>query len=105
MILEIAQLQIRNGHEPEFEAAFGEAQAIIASMPGYLSHSLQRCIEHQNQYLLLVNGRRWQITKSVFGNRRNTSIGARCCTTSSTPSRLSCITRGLQDQMRQRLPE
>ena len=55
MILEVAQLQIRIGQEPEFEAAFNEAQAIIASMPGYCSHSLQRCLEHQNQYLLLVN--------------------------------------------------
>ena len=55
MILEVAQLQIRKGHEPEFEAAFKRAEAIIASMPGYLNHSLQRCIERQNQYVLLVN--------------------------------------------------
>lgn len=34
-----------------------QAQAIIASMPGYISHELQRCIEYQDQYVLLV---RWQ---------------------------------------------
>ena len=57
MILEVAILQVRTGQEPAFEAAFREAQAIIASMPGYLSHELQRCIEQPNQYILLV---RWE---------------------------------------------
>ncbi len=57
MILEVAILQLRSGQEPGFEAAFREAQAIIASMPGYLSHELQRCIEQPSQYILLV---RWE---------------------------------------------
>ena len=57
MILEVAILQLRSGQEPGFEAAFREAQSIIASMPGYLSHELQRCIEQPNQYILLV---RWK---------------------------------------------
>ena len=56
MILEAASLQVRPGQAREFEAAFREAQAIIASMPGYRSHELQRCIEREGQYLLLV---RW----------------------------------------------
>ena len=57
MILEVAILQLRSGQEPGFEAAFREAQSIIASMPGYLSHELQRCIERPSQYILLV---RWE---------------------------------------------
>ena len=57
MILEVAILQLRSGQEPVFEAAFREAQAIIASMPGYLSHELQRCIEQPSQYILLA---RWE---------------------------------------------
>ena len=57
MILEVAVLDVRPGEEPAFEAAFGEAQAIIASMPGYLSHQLQRCVERHSRYLLLVE---WQ---------------------------------------------
>lgn len=57
MILEIAPLQIRPGQAAAFEAAFAEAQAIISSMPGYLSHELQRCLERANHYVLLV---RWQ---------------------------------------------
>lgn len=57
MILEVAPLQVRPGREAAFEAAFLEAQRIIASMPGYLSHELQRCVERPREYILLV---RWQ---------------------------------------------
>jgi heme-degrading monooxygenase HmoA len=34
MILELATLNVKVGQGAEFEQAFGEAQAIIASMPG-----------------------------------------------------------------------
>lgn len=57
MILEIAQLQVRPGQGAAFEAAFAEAQAIIASMPGYLGHELQKCLERADHYMLLV---RWR---------------------------------------------
>ena len=57
MILEVAPLRIRAGAETQFEAAFRAAQRIIASMPGYLSHELQRCLERSEEYLLLV---RWE---------------------------------------------
>ncbi|MEP6790523.1 MAG: antibiotic biosynthesis monooxygenase [Ramlibacter sp.] len=56
MILEIAQLQVKPGQRADFETAFAKAQAIISSMPGYLDHELQHCIEHDHQYMLLV---RW----------------------------------------------
>ena len=55
MILEVAILNVKPGRERDFEAAFGRAQAIIASMPGYLSHQLQNCLEQPARYLLLVN--------------------------------------------------
>lgn len=55
MILEVALLDIIPGQETAFEAAFGKAQAIIASMKGYQSHQLQRCLETPNRYILLVN--------------------------------------------------
>ncbi len=57
MILEVAILNVIPGREAEFEAAFRQAQGIISSMEGYLSHQLQRCLERSNRYLLLVN---WQ---------------------------------------------
>lgn len=57
MITEAAPLHVRAGQTDEFEAAFLIAQRIIASMPGYLSHELQRCLEQPGEYLLLV---RWE---------------------------------------------
>lgn len=58
MILEAARLDVKPGQEADFEAAFGNAQAIIASMPGYVGHELKRCIEQPSRYLLLVRWRR-----------------------------------------------
>jgi heme-degrading monooxygenase HmoA len=57
MILEIAMLPVRPDLVAEFEAAFAHASAIIATMPGYLGHSLQRCMEVPGRYALLV---RWR---------------------------------------------
>ena len=57
MILEVAILNIRPGQSPQFEAAFRQAVPIIASMPGYMAHELQRCLELPDRYILLV---RWQ---------------------------------------------
>ena len=55
MILEVAALDVIKGKELEFEASFKKAQKIIRSMPGYISHQLQKCIESENKYILLVN--------------------------------------------------
>lgn len=57
MILEVAMLDVIAGQESRFEEAFRTASAIIASMPGHVSHELQRCLEHRSRYVLLV---RWR---------------------------------------------
>ena len=57
MILEVAPLTVRPHWTNEFETAFAQAEKIIASMPGYVSHELQRCLEQANLYILLV---RWR---------------------------------------------
>lgn len=57
MILEVAILDVKPEQTAEFELAFKTASTIIATMPGYLSHELQRCLETANRYVLLV---RWQ---------------------------------------------
>ena len=54
MILEVAILNVIQGKEKEFEVNFAQAQKIISSMNGYLSHELQKCIETPNRYILLV---------------------------------------------------
>ena len=55
MILEVAILKIKPNQNQAFENTFKQASPIIASMKGYLNHSLKKCIEKPNQYLLLVN--------------------------------------------------
>jgi heme-degrading monooxygenase HmoA len=54
MILEAAMLQVKTGMEEDFEEAFRQASIIISSMKGYITHELQRCIEVEGKYLLLV---------------------------------------------------
>ena len=39
----------------DFEANFAVASDIISSVPGYVNHSLRRCIEDPNKYILQVN--------------------------------------------------
>ena len=41
MILEVAILDVKPGQGCEFEMIFGEAQRIIANMPGHVSHQLK----------------------------------------------------------------
>ena len=57
MILEVAILDLKPNTQTEFEQAFSQAQNIIKTMQGYISHQLQKCIEMENRYILLVN---WQ---------------------------------------------
>lgn len=57
MILEVAQLEISEGREAEFERAFAAAEPIITAARGYISHQLQRCIEQPSRYILLVKWR------------------------------------------------
>lgn len=54
MILEVAILNIVAGKQLDFQNAFLQAQLIISRMKGYVSHELQRCIENDHQYILLV---------------------------------------------------
>jgi heme-degrading monooxygenase HmoA len=55
MILEVAILDVIPTETQAFETAFEIAEKIIASMQGYVNHSLKRCIEPPNRYILLVN--------------------------------------------------
>ncbi len=56
MVLEVAVLEVVSDRVDEFQAAFVKAESIIASMPGYIEHELQRCIEEPSRHILLV---RW----------------------------------------------
>jgi len=54
MILEIAHLDVKPAETAAFEAAFERASPFIAATPGYVKHSLSRCIETPHRYVLLV---------------------------------------------------
>jgi len=54
MVLEVAILNIRPGESEGFEAAFREAQQLLAASRGYQRHELRRCVEADHRYLLLV---------------------------------------------------
>ena len=69
MILEVAILNVIPGKEDEFLNAFSKAQEIIASMTGYISHQLKRCIENKSQFILLVE---WEkLTDHTEGFRQS----------------------------------
>jgi len=57
MILEAAILQVKSGLTVEFEHSFKEASSLISSIEGYLGHELQKCLEDDHKYLLLVQWR------------------------------------------------
>jgi len=57
MILEVAILHIKPEETAKFEAVFPKAEAIVSSIPGYISHELQRCVETKGRYHFLI---RWE---------------------------------------------
>ncbi|WP_341530562.1 antibiotic biosynthesis monooxygenase [Nostoc sp. UHCC 0302] len=57
MILEAVMLNVKTSTEQDFESAFKQASNIIASMNGYISHELHKCLQIRGKYLLLV---RWE---------------------------------------------
>jgi len=69
MILEVAVLTVIPGQEDDFLEAFSKAKDIIASMAGYSSLQLKRCIENTNQFILLVE---WEkLTDHTEGFRQS----------------------------------
>jgi heme-degrading monooxygenase HmoA len=55
MILEVAILNVIAGQEKQFEDDFKTAGIYISSIKGYVRHSLRKCIEQENKYILLVD--------------------------------------------------
>lgn len=54
MILEVAILNVIDDKQKQFEIDFATAGQYISSIKGYIKHSLSKCIEHDNKYILLV---------------------------------------------------
>ena len=56
MILEVAILNVKDGLTAAFERDFEKAKKYISAINGYIDHSLKKCVDVDNQYLLQV---RW----------------------------------------------
>lgn len=54
MILESAILFVKSGQAAGFEKDFATAGQYISTIEGYINHTLHRCIEVENKYLLSV---------------------------------------------------
>jgi len=67
MILEVAIMKIKPELIAEFEAVFPKAAAISASVEGYISHELQRCVETKGKYFYLI---RWESIEAHMVNFR-----------------------------------
>ncbi|MCQ6562914.1 antibiotic biosynthesis monooxygenase family protein [Paenibacillus mendelii] len=73
MIMELAILQVKPELDHTFIEQFKEASELIASMEGYIRHELQRCIEREHQYVLLVW---WETLEDhVSGFRQSAEYG------------------------------
>ncbi|MEO8239989.1 MAG: antibiotic biosynthesis monooxygenase [Flavobacterium sp.] len=55
MILEAVFLFVRPELSNQFERDFINASQYISSIEGYLGHRLEKCLEVENKYLLLVD--------------------------------------------------
>jgi heme-degrading monooxygenase HmoA len=54
-LFEVALIEIKAGQQAAFEAVFPDAERIISQADGYRSHTMERCIETDNRYLLRVS--------------------------------------------------
>ncbi len=54
MILEIATLIVKPKLTNQFEEDFKVASKYISAIDGYIEHSLQKCLEQSNKYMLQV---------------------------------------------------
>jgi heme-degrading monooxygenase HmoA len=69
MILEIATLYVNASRQKKFEEDFSIARQYISSTKGFLSLALQKSIEQNNKYILLVE---WEkIEDHLIGFRQS----------------------------------
>jgi len=54
VVVEHAVLDVADGQEEAFEAAFADAVDLIGASPGFRGLRLGRCLEQPGRYLLLV---------------------------------------------------
>jgi heme-degrading monooxygenase HmoA len=71
MVLELATIDIKIGTNADFENALDQAQHVISKAEGYIGHQFQKCIEHDNRYVLLI---RWVTLEAHTEGFRNSEL-------------------------------
>ncbi|MDG6102791.1 antibiotic biosynthesis monooxygenase [Dactylosporangium aurantiacum] len=69
MVLEVALIDVLEGHEEAFAAAYREGHPILASTPGCRSVRMTRGVETANRFVLLVE---WDSVDAHLDNFRAT---------------------------------
>jgi heme-degrading monooxygenase HmoA len=65
MILEVAIMKIKPELMDKFEAVFPKAAAVTASVEGFISLEMQRCVETKGKYFYMI---RWE---SIEAHEKN----------------------------------
>jgi heme-degrading monooxygenase HmoA len=74
MILEIAQIDVKAGQEPEFEAGVKEAAPIFRAAQGCRSFALQRSFEKPQRYRVMIE---WEkLEDSTVGFQKSSGLQA-----------------------------
>jgi len=69
MVLEVALIDVKEGSEDDFAAAYVKARDILATTPGILSVRMTRGIESPSRFVLLVE---WESVEAHLNNFRAT---------------------------------
>jgi len=67
MVLEVALIDVRPGHENRFAAAYAKARHLVATTPGCRSVRMTRGVESPTRFVLLVE---WDSVESHLDNFR-----------------------------------
>ena len=67
MVLEVALIDVRPGHEDEFTAAYATARHLVATTPGCRGVRMTRGVESPSRFVLLVE---WDSVEAHLDNFR-----------------------------------
>ena len=67
MILEVAEIHVKDGTGKAFESALQQAQPVLMGTEGYIRHELRGSMEDENRYLLFVE---WESLEAHLVNFR-----------------------------------
>jgi heme-degrading monooxygenase HmoA len=69
MVLEVALLDVLEGREDEFVAAYAEAREVLVTTPGCRSARMTRGVESPSRFVLIVE---WESVEAHVDNFRST---------------------------------